>query len=174
MDCQLFCSQYYGENCTWWMFDETINYCKIFKGPQEELYDDCFELGFASYPFISECQSALDSFNNDQCHVNFRFSYLTLRLCLIFFTVGSLQNRFIDDFDDNNDATSWCGWNSRGHNCGGYGHPEKECPSGKSCNTCPKNLPTPGLSFDFSFLVFSSHMCKRNASIRNFRRAKSS
>merc|ERR1711904_541546 len=22
------------------------------------------------------------------------------------------------------------------HNCGGYGHPEKECPSGKSCNTC--------------------------------------
>ena len=53
------------------MFDETVNYCKIFKGPQEEIYDDCLELGFASYPFISECTAALDRANNDQCHVSY-------------------------------------------------------------------------------------------------------
>ena len=77
VDCQLFCSEYYGGNCTWWLFDETINYCKIFKGPQEELYDDCFELGFSSYPFISECQTVLDPVNNDQCHVNFFIFYMS-------------------------------------------------------------------------------------------------
>ena len=61
------------------MFDETVNYCKIFKGPQEEIYDDCFELGFSSYPFISECQTVLDPVNNDQCHVNF-----CIFLCLVY------------------------------------------------------------------------------------------
>ena len=71
VDCQLFCSQYYCANCTWWLYDETVNYCKVFKGPQEEIYEDCFELGFSSYLFISECQTVLDPVNNDQCHVNF-------------------------------------------------------------------------------------------------------
>ena len=53
------------------MYDETIRYCKIFKGPVEELYDDCFELGFASNPSVAECKTAVDPVNNDQCDVNF-------------------------------------------------------------------------------------------------------
>ena len=81
VDCQLFCSEYYSSNCTWWMYDETINYCKIFKGPQEELYEDCFELGYSSYPFITECQAVLDPINNDQCHVKF---YIYYRRCVIY------------------------------------------------------------------------------------------
>ena len=61
------------------MYDETIRYCKIFKGPVEELYDDCFELGFSSNPSVAECKTAVDPVNNDQCDVNFyiyiRYSY---------------------------------------------------------------------------------------------------
>ena len=66
------------------MFDETINYCKIFKGSQEELYDDCLELGFASYPFISECQAVLDSFTNDQCHVSFPYKNICTIEIIVF------------------------------------------------------------------------------------------
>ena len=55
------------------MYDETIRYCKIFKGPVEELYDDCFELGFSSNPSVAECKTAVDPVNNDQCDVNFTY-----------------------------------------------------------------------------------------------------
>ena len=66
------------------MFDETINYCKIFKGPQEELYEDCSELGYSSYPFITECQAVLDPINNDQCHVKFCIYYTPSVIIVLF------------------------------------------------------------------------------------------
>ena len=62
------------------MYDETIRYCKIFKGPVEELYDDCFELGFSSNPSVAECKTAVDPVNNDQCDVNF---YIYVRYCVV-------------------------------------------------------------------------------------------
>ena len=71
VDCQMFCSFYYAGNCTWWLFDETTHYCKIFKGPQEDLYDDCFELGFSSTPSVSECLAPMDPSSNTNCHVSF-------------------------------------------------------------------------------------------------------
>ena len=70
VDCQWFCSEYYPGNCTWWMYDETTKYCKIFNEPQEMLYDNCFELGFSSYPPLSECLSIVDPINNTDCQVN--------------------------------------------------------------------------------------------------------
>ena len=70
VDCQMFCSFYYAGNCTWWLFDETTHYCKIFKGPQEDLYDDCFELGFSSTPSVSECLAPMDPSSNTNCHVS--------------------------------------------------------------------------------------------------------
>ena len=68
--CQWFCSDYYARNCTWWIYDETTRYCKIFFEPQEELYDDCSELGFSVYPLFSECQTIVDAENNENCDVN--------------------------------------------------------------------------------------------------------
>ena len=77
------------------MYDETIRYCKIFKGPVEELYDDCFELGFASNPSVAECKTAVDPVNNDQCDVNF---YIYIRYCLDIITINcvyGMHNFFI-------------------------------------------------------------------------------
>ena len=70
VDCQWFCSEYYNSTCTWWMYDETNKYCKIFHGPQENLYEYCFELGFSSSPPISECISAADPTSNNNCDVS--------------------------------------------------------------------------------------------------------
>ena len=52
------------------MYDETNKYCKIFHGPQENLYEYCFELGFSSSPPISECISAADLTSNNNCDVS--------------------------------------------------------------------------------------------------------
>ena len=70
LDCQKFCSYYYADQCTWWLYDEKNNYCKIFKGPQQDIFDDCFELGFSSFPSISECKTVGDPHSNDNCQVN--------------------------------------------------------------------------------------------------------
>ena len=70
VDCQWFCSEYYNSTCTWWMYDETNKYCKIFHGPQENLYEYCFELGFSSSPPVSECISAADPTSNNNCDVS--------------------------------------------------------------------------------------------------------
>ena len=70
------------------MYDETIRYCKIFKGPVEELYDDCFELGFASNPSVAECKTAVDPVNNDQCDVNF---YINIRYCVVIMIIFNPQ-----------------------------------------------------------------------------------
>jgi hypothetical protein len=96
IDCQLFCSYYYGGNCTWWMYDETIRYCKIFKGPVEELYDDCFELGFSSNPSVAECKTAVDPVNNDQCDY-FRQDYCRY------------ERDFLDNLEHSHDIES-CQW----------------------------------------------------------------
>ena len=80
----MFCSFYYAGNCTWWLFDETTHYCKIFKGPQEDLYDDCFELGFSSTPSVSECLAPMDPSSNTNCHVSVTLQLL-LRLIVIYF-----------------------------------------------------------------------------------------
>ena len=90
------------------MFDETVNYCKIFKGPQEELYDDCLELGFASYPFISECTAALDPANNDQCHVSYIWicdSFSIIILFVILFKIRNVIKIFSSIFDKITAAT---------------------------------------------------------------------
>ena len=79
------------------MFDETVNYCKIFKGPQEDLYDDCLELGFASYPFISECNAVLDPANNDQCHVSYILIYDSFSI--FFFKIRNVITMFSSILD---------------------------------------------------------------------------
>lgn len=68
IDCQWFCADYYSQNCTWFLYDETSKYCKLFTGPREELYDDCYELGFSSTPSLSECISTVSSSDANSCY----------------------------------------------------------------------------------------------------------
>ena len=115
LDCQKFCSYYYADQCTWWLYDEKNNYCKIFKGPQQDIFDDCFELGFSSFPSISECKTVGDPHSNDNCQVNIliyiyslctslkfqvlRYKFCIVRFLLVFQTrLLSIRERFSGQF----------------------------------------------------------------------------
>ena len=91
LDCQKFCSYYYADQCTWWLYDEKNNYCKIFKGPQQDIFDDCFELGFSSFPSISECKTVGDPHSNDNCQVNILIYIYSLCTSLKLFSSFEIQ-----------------------------------------------------------------------------------
>ena len=69
IDCQWFCAVYYSKQCTSFSYDEQNRYCKIYAGPEEEMYDYCDELGFSSHPSLAECVAPMNASHNEPCHV---------------------------------------------------------------------------------------------------------
>ena len=51
------------------MHDNKTRECKLFDGQIDELFNNCKEASFASYPSFSECSSAFDASSDDGCYV---------------------------------------------------------------------------------------------------------
>ena len=75
VDCQWFCTVYYSEECTWFSYDDHSKYCKIFSGSPEDLYEDCYELGFPSQPSLFECMAPMNESNAEPCRVKLEHNY---------------------------------------------------------------------------------------------------